>query len=104
MVSFLDDTLMQKYVALKPSSIVSQRVELWLGACLEEEYSAVKSGLESSSCLSEILQSLYRHTQFTKVRSRISFHELRLTMIGSNANCVSVPARLHQDMGRHIRY
>jgi centromere protein I len=67
MVSFLTEPLLQKFVHLKPSPVTDSRIDLWLATYLEEEYNAARSGLEASSDLTSFLQSLYEHTQFTKV-------------------------------------
>jgi centromere protein I len=69
MVSFLADPLLQKLVDLKPSPITDSRIELWLATYLEEEYNAARSGLEASPDLTDFLDSLYKHTHFTKVRN-----------------------------------
>lgn len=68
MVSFLIDPLLQKYVALNPSPLIAKRIELWLATCLEEEYNAVKSGQDASASLAELLEGLYQHVQYSKVR------------------------------------
>ena len=67
LISFLTDPLLQKYVALKPSPVTSRRIDLWLSACLEEEYNAARSGIQISAYLSEILNGLHRQAQYTKV-------------------------------------
>jgi centromere protein I len=67
MVSFLTDPLLQKFVDLNPSPIIVRRIDLWLSTCLEEEYEAISSGAETSAYLEELLDGLYRHTQYTNV-------------------------------------
>jgi len=67
LISFLADPLLQKFVALKPSTIIKTRIDLWLSTSLEEEYNAVKSGIPPSPYLSEILEGLVRQAHYTKV-------------------------------------
>ncbi|KAF2268975.1 Mis6-domain-containing protein [Lojkania enalia] len=66
MISSLVDPLLQKFVDLRPSEITSTRIDLWLSTCLEEEFNIAQYGVETSANLSEILQGLYRQTQYTK--------------------------------------
>ncbi|PVH98728.1 Mis6-domain-containing protein [Periconia macrospinosa] len=66
LISFLTDPLLQKYVELKPSPILERRIELWLSTCLEEHYNATKEGMVDSSALSEVLDGLLKHAQYTK--------------------------------------
>lgn len=68
MISFLIDPLLQKYVELNPSDIVQKRIELWLSTYLEEEYTAASSGLATSEYFVELLDGLFKHTQYTKVK------------------------------------
>jgi centromere protein I len=67
LISFLTDPLLQKYVELKPSPITERRIELWLSTCLEEQYNAVKEGNADLHYLSELLDGLLKHVQYTKV-------------------------------------
>lgn len=67
MISLLTDPLLQKYVDLKPSPLVSARIDLWLATCLEDLYENQVKGIGDSSFLSDILDGLCRHTQYTKV-------------------------------------
>ncbi|KAF1844757.1 Mis6-domain-containing protein [Cucurbitaria berberidis CBS 394.84] len=66
LVALLTDSLLQKYVELTPSPIVSTRIDLWLATCLEELYEA--EGLETGDAqyLSEVLDGLLKHAQYTK--------------------------------------
>ncbi|CAI6329433.1 unnamed protein product [Periconia digitata] len=66
LISFLTDPLLQKYVNLKPSPILERRIELWLSNCLEEHYNDTKEGTIDSISLSEILDGLLKHAQYTK--------------------------------------
>ncbi|KAF2640917.1 Mis6-domain-containing protein [Massarina eburnea CBS 473.64] len=66
LISFLTDPLLQKFVDLKPSPIVERRIELWLSTCLEEQYNAVKEGTADHPYLSEVLDGLLKHAQYTK--------------------------------------
>ncbi|KAJ4289809.1 Phosphate metabolism transcription protein [Kalmusia sp. IMI 367209] len=66
LVSFLTDPLLQKYVELKDSPIISRRIQLWLSTCLEEQYYAIKEGTVDERYLSEILEGLLEHAQYTK--------------------------------------
>ncbi|KAF2119166.1 Mis6-domain-containing protein [Lophiotrema nucula] len=67
MISFLTDPLLQKFADLKPSPVSAARVELWLSACLQEEYTAAQESQETSSQLSEVLDGLCTYTQYSKV-------------------------------------
>lgn len=69
LISVLTDPLLQKYVELKPSPVVSARVNLWLAAYLEEQASAKSSSADESASLAEILHGLLRHARYTKVRT-----------------------------------
>ncbi|KAF2736807.1 Mis6-domain-containing protein [Polyplosphaeria fusca] len=66
MISFLSDPLLQKFTELRPSRIATARIDLWLSACLEDEYLAVQAGRTTSSSLSDTLDGLYKHAQYTK--------------------------------------
>lgn len=68
MISFLTDPLLQKYVELSHSPIIVQRIQLWLSTCLEDQYNAIKEGAVDSRYLSDILDGLLKHAQYTKVR------------------------------------
>lgn len=72
LISFLTDPLLQKYVELKPSPILDRRIELWLSTCLEEHYNSTKEGMVDRTSLSELLDGLLKHTQYTKVRDHVS--------------------------------
>ena len=67
LISYLTDPLLQKFVELKPSPIMLRRIELWLSTCLEEQYNALKEGSIDHQYLSEILDGLVKHAQYTKV-------------------------------------
>ncbi|KAF2202314.1 Mis6-domain-containing protein [Delitschia confertaspora ATCC 74209] len=66
LMSFLRDPLLQKYLTLNPSSIASQRIDLWLAAYLEDEYEAARHGVGTSLHLSEILDALLSLARSTK--------------------------------------
>lgn len=68
LISFLTDPLLQKYVMLKPSPMATDRINLWLATCLEDQYNAQQKGTGDPSDLTEILEGLLRHAQYTKVR------------------------------------
>lgn len=65
-ISFLRDPLLQKYLSLNPSKTASTRIDLWLSACLEDEFEAAKQGATPSVSLSEILEGILSHTRYTK--------------------------------------
>jgi centromere protein I len=67
LVSFLTDPLLQKFVELKPSPIVSARINLWLATCLEDQASAAVRGTEDTVLLAELLNALLQHARYTKV-------------------------------------
>ena len=67
MISFLTDPLLQKYVQLRDSPITSQRISLWLHSCLDDQYNATKEGVVDNHYLSDILEGLLKHAQYTKV-------------------------------------
>ncbi|KAG9204765.1 hypothetical protein G6514_009996 [Epicoccum nigrum] len=66
LVSFLTDPLLQKFVELKPSPIVSARINLWLATCLEDQASAAVRGTEDTVLLAELLNALLQHARYTK--------------------------------------
>jgi len=70
LISLLTDPLLQKYVELKPSTIVSTRIDLWLSTCLEDVYEAERMGTGNTQYLKELLDGLHIHAQYTKVRFR----------------------------------
>jgi centromere protein I len=70
MVAILKDPLLQKYAELKPSPIVSTRIDLWLSTCLEDIYENEKIGVSNPQYLGELLAGLYTHAQYTKVRGQ----------------------------------
>lgn len=67
LISFLTDPLLQKYVELKPSPVLSTRIDLWLATCLEEQLSAAASKAEDTAFLAELLHGLLHHARYTKV-------------------------------------
>lgn len=71
LVSFLTDPLLQKYVELQESPIISRRIQLWLSTCLEDLYNSTKDGTVDERYMSEILEGLLKHAQYTKVSSII---------------------------------
>jgi hypothetical protein len=105
MISFLTDPLLQKYLALKPSSITSRRIELWLSASLEEEYNAARSGLEDSSYLFEIADGLGKQSQYHKVsRDCSQKFDFVVTPVGTVAYCVYISPRVSPGVGwQHCR-
>lgn len=66
LISFLNDPLLQKFVALKSSPLLFKRIDLWLSACLEEEYTAAKTGSSTSAYLPELLDGLLKQAQYSK--------------------------------------
>ncbi|KAK3216910.1 hypothetical protein GRF29_1g1314434 [Pseudopithomyces chartarum] len=66
MISFLTDPLLQKYVELTSSPIISQRIQLWLQSCLKDQYNATVEGVVETHFLSDILDGLLKHAQYTK--------------------------------------
>ncbi len=64
LISFLTDPLLQKYVELKPSPLVSIRINLWLATCVEEQ---VKLHDNDPNVLAELFDGLLQHAQYTKV-------------------------------------
>ncbi|KAH6642376.1 Mis6-domain-containing protein [Boeremia exigua] len=66
LISFLTDPLLQKYVELKPSPVLSTRIDLWLATCLEEQLSAAASKAEDTAFLAELLHGLLHHARYTK--------------------------------------
>ncbi|KAH7392890.1 Mis6-domain-containing protein [Pyrenochaeta sp. MPI-SDFR-AT-0127] len=66
LISFLTDPLLQKYVDLKPSSMTSNRIDLWLATCLEEHYDAQQQGYGVSEQLFEVLDGFLQHARFIK--------------------------------------
>jgi centromere protein I len=84
MVSFLTDPLLQKYVELSDLPVIAQRIRLWLSICLEDQHNAIKEGVVDSRYLSDILDGLLKHTQYTKVSPISLTHpETILTIIRS---------------------
>ncbi|KAK1912160.1 hypothetical protein P3342_009759 [Pyrenophora teres f. teres] len=66
LVSLLADSLLQKYVDLKPSPVATARIGIWLSTCLEEQYYAYSQGNRDDRYLSEILDGLLAWAQYTK--------------------------------------
>lgn len=81
LISFLTDPLLQKYVELKPSPIVSARIGLWLATCLENEVSAVGLGDEGPTFLAELFDGLLKHAHYTKVSVSRSGHDTVLILV-----------------------
>lgn len=81
LISFLHDPLLQKYVELKPSPIISRRIEHWLAACLEEQYDAAKMGTVDDQLLDEMLGGLLKHAHYTKVRTPLMSRNIELLII-----------------------
>ncbi|CAO2648421.1 Nn.00g076880.m01.CDS01 [Neocucurbitaria sp. VM-36] len=71
LISLLTDPLLQKYVDLKPSPMVSARLDLWLASCLEEQYEAELLGTGDPQYLTEVLNGLFKHAQCTKVTAQV---------------------------------
>jgi centromere protein I len=67
LVSFLTDPLLQKYVDLKPSPVVSARISLWLATCLEDQIASTTLNAEDPAFLTELLDGLLQHARYTKV-------------------------------------
>lgn len=68
LVSFLEDPLLQKYVDLRPSPMISSRIDLWLGICLEELYEGTRSSILDRKYFDDVLQGLVHHAEYAKVR------------------------------------
>ncbi|KAJ4378688.1 Phosphate metabolism transcription protein [Didymella sp. IMI 355093] len=66
LISFLTDPLLQKYVDLKPSPVVSARINLWLATCLEDQIAPVALKTEDPAFLTELLDGLLQHARYTK--------------------------------------
>ncbi|CAA9963872.1 mis6 domain-containing protein [Pyrenophora teres f. maculata] len=66
LVSLLADSLLQKYVDLKPSPVATARIGIWLSTCLEEQHYAYSQGNRDDRYLSEILDGLLAWAQYTK--------------------------------------
>ncbi|KAJ4369805.1 Phosphate metabolism transcription protein [Neocucurbitaria cava] len=66
LISLLTDPLLQKYVDLKPSPIISTRLDLWLASCLEEQYEAERLNAGDAQYLTEVLDGLFKYAQYTK--------------------------------------
>jgi centromere protein I len=77
LISFLTDPLLQKYVELKPSPIVSARIGLWLSTCLEEQVVTAGLNAENPAFLTELLDGLLLHAQYTKTLLPIVFAFLK---------------------------
>jgi centromere protein I len=84
LISFLTDPLLQKYLELRPSSITSTRIDLWLATCLEDIYEAERLGTGDSQYLDEVLDSLLKHAQYTKTLhpTVLAFLEIYLPLWG----------------------
>ncbi|KAF2016733.1 Mis6-domain-containing protein [Aaosphaeria arxii CBS 175.79] len=65
-ISYLNDPLLQKFVALRPSPILSKRINLWLSVCLEEEFALLQGGSPPSVDFPEVFEGLLRQTQYDK--------------------------------------
>ena len=82
LVSLLADPRLQKFVDLKPSSVATARIGIWLSTCLEEQYEAYRLGSGDGRYLSEVLHGLLMWAQYTKVSACVlSAHQM--------ANCPS---------------
>lgn len=106
MISFLTDPLLQKYVELRDSPIISQRIRIWLETCLEDQYNATKEGVVDTRYLSEILEGLLRHVQYTKV-SLVSSDPIRSHthfFLDPTANSAHVSQRVPACLGRAAEY
>lgn len=99
LVSFLTDPLLQKFVDLNPSPIVLRRIDLWLSACLEEEFDALTSGAEPSTYLEELLHGVYRHTEYTNVSRSTFRNHAWLTYRGPFACNLNVSQSIHPQLG-----
>jgi centromere protein I len=67
-IAFLTDPLLQKYVDLNPLPTTERRITQWIATCLMDQFSAVVEGTVDKPHLTEILDGLLKHTQYTKVR------------------------------------
>jgi len=66
-LSVLQDPLLQKYLALRPSDDAFERLNFWLAAFFEEEIDNMRKGNDPSTALSEILTGLESFLVSTQV-------------------------------------
>ncbi|KAF9701195.1 hypothetical protein EKO04_000378 [Ascochyta lentis] len=66
LISFLTDPLLQKFVELRPSPVVSARTGLWLATCLEDRVSLTGRNAEDLAFSAGLFDGLLRHAQYTK--------------------------------------
>lgn len=79
MVAILKDPLLQKFAELRPSPLVSTRIDLWLSTCLEDIYETERIGMSDRQYLGEVLNGLLTLAQYTKVRRRSKSTEIEST-------------------------
>ncbi|KAI9718886.1 MAG: hypothetical protein M1812_003770 [Candelaria pacifica] len=66
LISALDDPLLQKYLALRPSEKATKRLEKWLSAAFDDISRAIIDGNEDEKVLSELLRGVLTYTRRTK--------------------------------------
>ena len=96
LISFLTDPLLQKFVELKSSPMVSARIGLWLATCLEEQTIAAASGLEDHVFLAELLEGLLQHARYTKVC--VATYERNIVLMALQSLLSIVPAFLKEHL------
>jgi centromere protein I len=67
LVAVMDDPLLQKFLALRPSETINRRLANWLNTFFEDEMAQQRHGQSNSARLTEMLRSLLAYTQYTKV-------------------------------------
>lgn len=80
---------------------MERRIELWLSTCLEEHYNATQEGMVDSNSLSEMLDGLLKHAQYTKVQtsSRLGLH-IHLLLLETHAYRRELSAGISAHLGR----
>ncbi|UPX18545.1 Phosphate metabolism transcription protein [Ascochyta rabiei] len=66
LISFLTDPLLQKFVELRPTPILSARAGLWLATCLEEQVNLAGRNAEDLAFSARLFDGLLRHAQYSK--------------------------------------
>lgn len=83
LISFLTDPLLQKYVDLKPSPVLSARINLCLGTCLEGQVGAATSETEDYAFSAELFEGLLQHAHYFKVRKLPNEPKIKLIIVQS---------------------
>ncbi|KAA8895854.1 Mis6-domain-containing protein [Sphaerosporella brunnea] len=68
LVAVLEDPLLQKYLALRPSATSNERINNWLAACLEDELRLTKSSSTPGAAARTgmLLSQIVKYTRFTR--------------------------------------